>query len=74
MVVTSSMGIVPPWKWGPEWCQLNWLNVIDFYQFWEQLSVNDGDGIPSGLVLVNFLSSDLDSRYDSRIERGHCTI
>ena len=56
MIVASSVGIVPSWKWGPERCQLNWLNVTDFYQLWEQLGVSDGDEVPSGLVLVNLLS------------------
>ena len=56
MVVASSMGIVPSWKWGPERCQLNWLDVTTLYQFWEQFSVSDGDGIPLGLVLVDLLS------------------
>ena len=53
MVVTSSVGIVPSWKWGPKRCQLKWLNVTNLYQFWEQLGVSDRDGVPSGLVLVN---------------------
>ena len=57
MVVASSVGIVPSWKWGPERCQLNWLDVTNLYQFWEQLSVSNRDGVLSGLVLVNFLST-----------------
>ena len=56
MVVASSVGIVPSWKWGSEWCQLNWLNVTNLYQLWEQLSVSDRDGVPSGPDLVNLLS------------------
>ena len=56
MVVTSSVGIVPSWKWGPERCQLKWLNVTNLYQFWEQLDVSDGDGVPLWLVFVNLLS------------------
>ena len=56
MVVASSIGIVPSWKWRLERCQLNWLDVTTLYQLWEQFSVSDGDGIPSGLVLVDFWS------------------
>ena len=55
MVVASSVGIVPSWKWGSEWCQLNWLNVTNLYQLWERLNVSDRYGVPSGLVLVNLL-------------------
>ena len=47
MVVTSSMGIVPSEKWGPKRCQMNWLNVADLYQLWEQLGVSNGDGVLS---------------------------
>ena len=57
MIVASSAGIVPSWKWGPERCQLNWLDVTNLYQPWEHLDVSDGDGLPSGLVLVNILSA-----------------
>ena len=56
MVVTSSVGVVPPWKWGPEGCQLKWFNVTNLYQLWEQLGVSDGDGVPLGFVLVSLLS------------------
>ena len=56
MVVTSSVGIVPPWKWGLEGWQLKWLNVTNFYQLWEQLGVSDGDGVPLDFVLVSLLS------------------
>ena len=57
MVVTSSVGIVPSWKWESERCQMNWLNVTNLYQLWEQLGVSDGDGVPSRLVLFNLSSA-----------------
>ena len=57
MIVASSVGIVPSWKWGPEKCQLNWLDVTNLYQFWEQLDVSDENRVLSGLVLVNLLSA-----------------
>ena len=51
MVVTSSVGIVPSWKWGSEGCQLKWLNMTNLYQLWEQLGfVSDGVGVPLGFV------------------------
>ena len=56
MVVASSVGIVPSWKWGPERCQLNWLDVTYFYQLWKQLDVSDGNEVPSWFVLFNLLS------------------
>ena len=56
MVVVSSVGIVPSWKWWSERCQLNWLEVTNSYQLWEYFGVADGDGVPLGLVLINFLS------------------
>ena len=56
MVVTSSVGIVPFWKWESERCQMNWLNVTNLYQLWEQLGVSDGDGVPLDFVLVSLLS------------------
>ena len=31
MLVVSSVGIVPSWKWGSERCQLNWFNVTNLY-------------------------------------------
>ena len=57
MVVASSMGIVPSWKRGSEWHQLNRLDVTTLYQLWEQLGVSDGNRVPSGLVSVNLLST-----------------
>ena len=57
MVVTSSVGVVPPWKWGPEGYQLKWLNVTNLYQLWEQFDVSDRDGVPLGFVLVSLLSA-----------------
>ena len=57
MIVTSSVSIVPSGKWRPKRCQLNWLDVTNLYQLWEWLDVSDGDGILSGLVLVNLLSA-----------------
>ena len=57
MVVTSSVGIVPSEKWGPKRCQINWLNVTNLYQLWEQLSVSNGDEVPSGLVFASLLSA-----------------
>ena len=36
---------------------MNWLNVTNLYQFREQLSVSDGNGIPLGLVLGDLLSA-----------------
>ena len=56
MVVALSVGIVPSWKWGPKRCQLNWLDVSHPYQLWKQLSVNDGNGVPSWFVLLKILS------------------
>ena len=56
MVVTSSVDIVSYGKWGPKRFQMNLLNVTNLYQLWEQLGVSNGDGVPSGLVLVNLLS------------------
>ena len=32
------------------------LNVTNLYQLWEQLVESNGDGVSSGLVLVNLLS------------------
>ena len=57
MVVTSNVGIVPSGKWGPKRCQMNWHNVTNLYQLWEQLGVSNGDGVLSGLVLVNLFSA-----------------
>ena len=57
MVVTSSAGIVPSGKWGPKRWQMNWLDMTNLYQLWEQLGVNNGDGVPSELVLINLLSA-----------------
>ena len=57
MIIASSVGIVPSGKWRLERCQLNWLDVINLYQLWEQLSVSDVDGVPLGFVLVNLLSA-----------------
>ena len=56
VVVTSSVGIVPSGKWGLKRCQMDLLNVTNLYQLWEQLSVSNGDGVLSLLVLVNLLS------------------
>ena len=57
MVVALSVGIVPPWKWGPKGWQLKWLNMTNFYQLWEQFGVSDGDGVPLGFVVVSLLSA-----------------
>ena len=56
MVVALSVGMVPSRKWGSERCQLNWLDVTHFYQFWKQLGVSDGNRIPSWFVLLKLLS------------------
>ena len=55
MVVTSSVGIVSSGKWGPKRYQMNWLNVTNLYQLWEQLGVSNGDEVPSELVIVTLL-------------------
>ena len=56
MIVALSMGIVPSWKWGPEKCQLNWLDLTHLYQLWKQLSVSDGNRVLSWFVLFHLLS------------------
>ena len=56
MVVALSVGIVPSWKWEPESCQLNWLDVTHLYQLWKQLGVSDGNGVLSWFVLLKLLS------------------
>ena len=47
VVVTLDIIIVPSREWGPKRCQMNWLNVADLYQLWEQLGVSNGDGVLS---------------------------
>ena len=66
MVVALSVGIVLSWKWGPERCQLNWLDVIHPYQLWKQLSVSDGNEVHRGLSFSNFYPLGLPLKAPSR--------